>query len=88
MKQEPSLLRMERTRLRDLQNEKFLQDVKVVYTDLLNQCIVREEDQQTVFDSAGPYLPTKKNGKNNPIAEQTEADNPLRQEWNRTVVRC
>lgn len=64
---------------------KFLQDVKVMCTDLINQCVVREEDRQSVFDSAGPYLPTKKIGKNNPIAEQIEADNALRQEWNRTV---
>lgn len=64
---------------------KFLADVKVMYTDLINQCVVREEDRQTVFDSAGPYLPTKKIGKNNPLAEQIEADNALRQEWNQTV---
>lgn len=56
-----------------------------MYTDLINSTVTREEDRQTVFDSVGPYIPTKKIGKNNPLAEQIKADNALRQEWNRTV---
>lgn len=38
-----------------------------------------------VFDPNGVYLPTKKIGKNNPMAAQIEADNAVRQEWNRTA---
>ena len=84
-KGEPYEMRWFTGRKEIFKTRKFLQDVKVMCTDLINQCVVREEDRQSVFDSAGPYLPTKKIGKNNPIAEQIEADNALRQEWNRTV---
>ena len=66
-------------------SKKFLTDVKVMFTDLINQCVSREEDKLTVFDPSGPYLPTKKIGKNNPLEEEIRADNELRQEWNRTV---
>ena len=62
----------------------FLQEVKQMYTDLINQ-LVSPEDQQQVFDASGPYLPTKKIGKNNPLEDVITADNELRQEWNRTV---
>ena len=66
-------------------SKKFLSDVKVMFTDLINQCVSGEEDKLTVFDPSGPYLPTKKIGKNNPLEEEIRADNELRQEWNRTV---
>ncbi len=36
----------------------------------------------------GPYLDTKKVGKNNPKAENIKADNEIRMEWNRTVDRA
>ena len=55
-----------------------------MYTDLINQLVSPEERQQ-VFDPSGPYLPTKKIGKNNPLADVITQDNELRQEWNRTV---
>ncbi len=62
----------------------FLPEAKQMYTDLINQ-LVSPEDQQQVFDASGPYLPTKKIGKNNPLEDVITADNELRQEWNRTV---
>ena len=62
----------------------FLQETKQMYTDLINQLVSPEERQQ-VFDPSGPYLPTKKIGKNNPLADVITQDNELRQEWNRTV---
>lgn len=62
----------------------FLQGAKQMYTDLINQLVSPEERQQ-VFDPSGPYLPTKKIGKNNPLADVITQDNELRQEWNRTV---
>ena len=37
---------------------------------------------------SGPYLATKKIGKNNPKEEEIRADNYLRQEWNRNVDRA
>ena len=62
----------------------FLPEAKQMYTDLINQ-LVSPEDQQQVFDASSPYLPTKKIGKNNPLEDVITADNELRQEWNRTV---
>ena len=63
----------------------FLDDVKVMYTDLINQVVDREEDKLQIFDASGPYLATKKIGKNNPRENEIRSDNQLRQEWNQTV---
>lgn len=63
----------------------FLSDIKEMFTDLINQCVVREEEKLTVFDPSGPYLATKKIGKNNPMAEAIRADNQVKQEWNQMV---
>ena len=71
---------------KDLFKEKsFLQEVKIMYTDLINQCLQDEKDKLQVFDKSGPYLPTKKVGKNNPKAKEIEADNEMRREWNQAV---
>lgn len=66
-------------------NRNFLDDVKVMYTDLINKVVDREEDKLQIFDTSGPYLATKKIGKNNPREEEIRSDNELRQEWNQTV---
>ena len=63
----------------------FLSDIKEMFTDLINQCVVREEEKLTVFDPSGPYLATKKIGKNNPMADAIRADNQVKQEWNQMV---
>lgn len=65
--------------------EPFLQEVKEVYTSLINRHISDPEQQLKVFDRNSVYLPTKKIGKNNPKAAEIEADNAARQEWNRTA---
>ena len=65
--------------------ELFLREVKEVYTDLINRHISNPEQQLKVFDKNSVYLPTKKIGKNNPKAAEIEADNAVRQEWNRTA---
>ena len=65
--------------------EPFLQEVKEVYTRLINRHISDPEQQLKVFDRNSVYLPTKKIGKNNPKAAEIEADNAARQEWNRTA---
>lgn len=66
-------------------SEPFLQEVKEVYTSLINRHISDPEQQLKVFDKNSVYLPTKKIGKNNPKAAEIEADNAARQEWNRTA---
>ena len=63
----------------------FLPEVKEMYTELMNQYARSNLDKVRVFDKSGPYLPTKKIGKNNPKAEEIKADNELRKEWNQSV---
>ena len=55
---------------------------------MINRWVTDEKDRLTVFDHNGPYLATKKIGKNNPKAEQIEKDNKLRMDWNREVDRA
>ena len=63
----------------------FTKEVKHMFTDLINDLCKDESEKLSVFDRNGPYLATKKIGKNNPMAEQIKADNEARQEWNRAV---
>ena len=68
--------------------EDFLDEVKLFYTRMINRWVTDEKDRLTIFDRNGPYLATKKIGKNNPKAEQIEKDNKLRMDWNREVDRA
>ena len=68
--------------------EDFLDEVKLFYTRMINHWVTDEKDRLTVFDRNGPYLATKKIGRNNPKAEQIEQDNKLRMDWNREVDRA
>ena len=68
--------------------ESFLDEAKVFYTDLINQMALDDNDRLSIFDKNGPYLATKKIGKNNPKAAEIKADNEIRMEWNRTVDRA
>jgi len=68
--------------------ESFLDEAKVFYTDLINQMVIDDKDRLSIFDRNGPYLATKKVGKNNPKAEEIKADNEIRMEWNRAVDRA
>ena len=66
-------------------NELFLDEAKQFYTALINRHIHDPERRLKVFDPNSVYLPTKKIGKNNPKAAEIEADNGVRQDWNRTA---
>lgn len=68
-----------------VKTQAFLDEVKHMYTDIINACVKNENERLTVFDRGGPYLATKKIGKNNPKADMIRADNEVRMEWNRTV---
>ena len=68
--------------------ESFLDEAKVFYTDLINQMVLDDKDRLSIFDKNGPYLATKKIGKNNPKAEEIKADNEIRMEWNRAIDRA
>ena len=65
----------------------FLDEVKRLYTDLINVCAIKE-DKLHMFDRNGMYLATKKIGKNNPKAAEIEEDNMERVRWNQTVDRA
>ena len=66
----------------------FLDEVKRIFTELINVCAIKEEDKLQVFDRNGMYLATKKIGKNNPKATEIEADNMERVRWNQAVDRA
>ena len=68
--------------------EAFLDEAKVFYTALINQMVLDDKDRLSIFDKNGPYLATKKVGKNNLKAEEIKADNEIRMEWNRAVDRA
>ena len=68
--------------------ESFIDEAKHYYTDLMNSWIDKDEEKLHVFDKDGLYLATKKIGKNNPKAEQIQADNEIRMSWNREVDRA
>ena len=63
----------------------FLDEVKHSYTDLINIYVQDEKQKLQVFECGSVYLATKKIGKNNPKAQEIEADNQKRREWNRAV---
>mgnify|MGYP000461758684 CR=1 FL=1 len=66
----------------------FLENMKQVMTDALNGIVKDENEKLQVFQKGGPYLATKKIGKNNPKEAEIKADNYLRQEWNHMVDRA
>ena len=68
--------------------ESFLDEAKIFCTDLINHMVIDDKDRLSIFDKNGPYLATKKVGKNKPKAEEIKADNEIRMEWNRTVDRA
>ena len=57
-------------------------------TNCMNLFIKDENERLHVFQKGGPYLATKKIGKNNPKEMEMRVDNYLRQEWNRHVDRA
>ena len=69
-------------------SESFLNEVKCSYTELINLYVSDDKEKLKVFDKNGPYLATKKIGKNNPKAEIIEEDNKARMKWNQTVDRA
>ena len=69
-------------------SDRFLDEVKRSYTELINIYVRDDKEKLKVFDKNGVYLPMKKVGKNNPKAEQIEADNRVRTMWNQTVDRA
>jgi len=62
----------------------FTNDVKEFFVDLMNTQL-SDREKLRVFPRGTPYIPTKKDGKNNPRAAEIKATNELREEWNRQL---
>lgn len=60
----------------------FLQELKVCYTELINQQIGRKENRLEVYRKDSIYLPTKKIGKNNPNEEIIKHNKNAVKNWN------
>ena len=63
----------------------FTQDVKEYFVDRMNENLVGR-NKMFVFPKDGPYLPTKKIGKNNPKAKEIQEMNEIKDEWNRQMI--
>lgn len=68
-------------------SKEFLNQMKEVYTEQFNNLSKDEKEKLQVFTAGGPYLATKKIGKNNPLEKEIKTDNYLRKEWNHMVDR-
>ena len=64
--------------------KEFTNDVKEFFTDLINERL-EDRDRLITFPKNGPYMPTKKIGKNNPMAQEIKEQNDLKDEWNRNM---
>jgi len=65
----------------------FTNEVKEFFTDIINE---RLEDYQRLitFPKNSAYLPTKKIGKNNPMAQEIREQNQMKDKWNDLVFRA
>ena len=66
-------------------SDRFLDEAKGLFTDFLNANSRDKSQVLAVYDRNGPYLPTRKIGRNNPRAEEIRNDNDARMAWNCTV---
>jgi len=62
----------------------FTHDAKEFFTELMNPHL-ESKSKLMVFPKDGPFLPTKKIGKNNPKAEFIKEANKLKDKWNDEV---
>ena len=65
--------------------DSFLPELKAFITDEINMLVKNSDERLKVIDRNGPYLPMKKVGKNNPMADEIQKDNAERTRWNKTV---
>lgn len=83
-KGEPYEHHMFENKIEHFRKKSFLKEVKESYTELMNQ-FLGDKDKMMVFPQNDLYLPTKKIGTNNPLAEEIAADNRSRDVWNESV---
>lgn len=66
----------------------FNDEVKHLYAEKMNERMAETGYKMTVFDKNGPYLPTKKIGKNNPKEQFIRQTNVARMKWNTAVSKA
>lgn len=62
--------------------------MKNLYAEKINEKSSDTGYMMAVFDREGPYLPTKKIGKNNPKADFIKENNKARIKWNTSVSKA
>ncbi len=72
-------------KIEHFKEKEFLDEAKHKLTNFINRYVKEEDKKLAVFDKSGPYLPTKKIGKNNPKERAIKEDNEARKRWNHTV---
>ena len=65
----------------------FTENAKEFFTELINEQLP-EQLKMRIFPKNGPYLPTKKIGKNNPHAGEIRKTNQLKDEWNKCINKA
>ena len=65
----------------------FTENAKEFFAELMNEQLPEQLKMRT-FPKNGPYLPTKKIGKNNPHAEEIRQTNQLKDEWNKGINKA
>lgn len=68
----------------DFKGREFTNEVKEFITDLINKPL-RDGHKLMTFPKNGPYMPTKKIGKNNPKAAEIKEQNKYKDEWNQQI---
>lgn len=65
----------------------WLDTIKQQYTELINENLreLSVDNILEVFDPNGPYMPTQKIGKNNPLSSDIKKNNQLCMVWNKTI---
>ena len=66
----------------------FNDEVKHLFAEKMNERMADASYKMTVFNKEGPYLPTKKIGKNNPKEHFIRQNNAARIKWNTTVSKA
>ncbi len=69
-------------KIKHFKDNSFLKEIKVAYTELINERIKDEDAKLKVFNKDGIYLPMRKIGKNNPNEKNIRANNRMVLEWN------
>ena len=75
-------------KLAKFKEKNFNEEVKRLYAEKMNERMSEVGYKMTVFDKEGPYLPTKKIGKNNPKEKFIRQNNAARLKWNTSVSKA